>query len=290
MATVDLGLALPRDAPVVAWSDVPRRLTLTLPELRLAAERAGGAPLPFDLAASSASGLDARLGASREATARQAYDEALAGLHDPRTSLERRGLLDDAGLAGAIGLLATPRLALDIDVAVDGVRARSWHRHAAGALATLATGDGIVFEIGWSATAAWPGELARVAVLPDPQARDSRVPGALDLPYELLDAATEAVRTGRTDLLPVLAGGYPGGADVAVLTALATESHGRLRVLASDVTAAQTVGVVSWTLLADRWHALRPHLVDEELWVSVEAVSADDLAAELAPVIAEVAR
>lgn len=286
MATIDLGTP----PAATTWDSVPRRITLTLPELELAAQRAGGAPLPFATSAAvEDTGLAARLGQSRAAAAHEAFASARASLNDPAASLERRGLLDDPGLSGALGLLATPRLALDIDVAVDGVHARAWHRQADGALATLATVDGLVFEIGWSATSAWPSELGRVAVLPE-EGGASEVPSSLDLPYELLDAATEALRTGRSELVPVLAGGYPGGADVAVLTALATEARGRLRVLAADVTAAQTVGVVSWTLLADGWRALRPHLVDGELWVSVVAVAPDDLAAELAPVIAEVAR
>lgn len=286
MATIDLGTP----PTATTWDSVPRRITLTLPELELAAQRAGGAPLPFEASADrEESGLAARLGQSRGAAAHDAFVSARAALNEPAASLERRGLLDDPGLSGALGLLATPRLALDIDVTADGVRARAWHRQAGGALATLATVDGLVFEIGWSATSAWPAELARVAVLPE-EGGSSEVPSSLDLPYELLDAATEALRTGRSELLPVLAGGYPGGADVAVLTALATEARGRLRVLAADVTAAQTIGVVSWTLLADGWRALRPHLVDGALWVSIDAVSPDDLAAELAPVIAEVAR
>lgn len=290
MATIDLGTR-PAAAWHVAWSSVPRRITLTLPELELAAERAGGAPLPFARATAGPeeTGLAARLGRGQIAEAAAAFASARASLNDPATSLERRGLLDDPALSGALGLLATPRLALDIDVVVDGMRARAWHRQAAGALATLATADGLVFEIGWSATSAWPAELARVAVLPDDRG-SSDIPAGLDLPYQLLDAATEAVRTGRPELVSVLAGAYPGDADAASLTALVSLARGRLRVLAADVTAAATVGVVSWTLAADGWRALRPHLVDDELWVSVEPVSPDDLAAELAPVVAEVAR
>ena len=50
-----------------------------------------------------------------------AYTDALRTLHDPEDTLRRRGLVTDAGadpgVVGAVGLLATPRLALDIDVA-----------------------------------------------------------------------------------------------------------------------------------------------------------------------------
>jgi hypothetical protein len=48
------------------------------------------------------------------------------------------------------------------------------------------------------------------------------------------------------------------------------------------------VGVVSWTLLADGWRALRPREVDGRQRVQVAAVSPSDLGAELAPVLAEV--
>ena len=79
-------------------------------------------------------------------------------------------------------------------------------------MATLSTSDGIVFELAWFAATEWPGELARVAVLPeDFTLRTSQVPAGLDLPYDLLDAASEAVASGRPDLLPVLATRASGG-------------------------------------------------------------------------------
>ncbi|CAB4684337.1 unannotated protein [freshwater metagenome] len=42
-------------------------------------------------------------------------------------------------------------------------------------------------------------------------------------------------------------------------------------------------------LLADSWHALRPHTTAEGHRVQIRRVSPADLAAELAPVLAEVA-
>ncbi len=115
-----------------------------------------------------------------------------------------------AGLLGAIGLLATPQTALDLDVTAAGVRVRAWHRASGDAVATLATVDGIVFELAWFHTSAWADELARVAVLPeDCLLAESAVPAYLDLPYELADAASEAARSGRGDLVPVLAGQHP---------------------------------------------------------------------------------
>lgn len=303
MTTIDLGTQPSSEG---VFGDVPRRLTLTLAELRLVAERSADAPLPFDVAVTAdASALESRLGQSRGSAAQEAYAAAVARLHDPEETLARRGLLVggevDPGLAGAIGLLATPRLALDIDVSVGGARARSWHRHRDGAVATLSTLDGLVLELAWFAVAAWAGELGRVAVLPEGQSsRASRVPALVELPYALVDAGLEAHRSGRPDLVPVLASTHEvrdaDGAPMSpaeidqVVGALANEAQGRLRVLAAEVhgTAPTAVGVVSWTLLADGWRALRPRTRADELWVMVEKVGAGDLSAELAPVVAEV--
>lgn len=316
MPLIDLGS--PRPAPVGLLDGLPRRVALTLPELRYVARRAGDAPLPFDLAPAPADdALTGRLGRTRDATESAAYLAALDGLPDAVTSLGRRGLLVgagatgqgrsegmlDAGLVGAVGLLATPTVALDVDVAVGAVHARSWQRQSGGAVATLSTVDGIVFELAWFPTAAWSEELTRVAMLPeDVVLRPSAVPDHLGAPFELVDASGEAMRTSRSDLVPVLVAQHPGrttdadgrplddGEAASVLGALGTESRGRLRVLVADVTATETsvVGVVSWTLLADGWRALRPHRVGAELHVQVRRVVPADLPGELAPVLAEV--
>lgn len=317
MTTIDLSAPTP---PADSLLDaLPRRVALTLPELQAVARRAGDAPLPFDVAAPRPSGaagtLESRLGASRGTAEDQAYAAALAALHDPVESLTRRGLLHtdgvlDQGVAGAVGLLATPRVALDLDVAV-GVgpgaggtqQVKSWHRQSGDAVATLATCDGLVFELAWFPTSAWPAELARVAGLPEDLAlRDSRVPGYLDLPFELADAAVEAGTTGRSDLVQVLTGRHAGAVrdgdgrplpegDVpGVLTALATECRGRLRAMVADVSHATTtvVGVRSWLLLADGWRSLHGHQRDGLACVEMRAADAGDLAADLAPVLAEV--
>jgi hypothetical protein len=229
----------------------------------------------------------------------------LEALPDPWSSLARRGLTEggdvDAALTGAVGLLATPRLALDVDVAVGAARARAWHRESRGAVATLATADGVVFELAWFADDQRAGELARVAVLPEEVTPiDSGVPPLVELPFDLLDATAEARRSDRLDLLPVLATQYAGSvtgpsgeahdaaAVAELLAALAVEPRGRLRVLAADVSGPDlaTVGVLSWTLLADGWHAIRPR--DDAARVEVRRVEPGDLAAELAPVLAEV--
>jgi hypothetical protein len=307
MVSVDLGT--PPVPPASVLDGLPRRLPLTLPELRLAAERAGGAPLPFEMAApATTTPLEDRLGQTRGGNEEAAYAAAIRALHEPSASLERRGLLVDGrlepGLAGAIGLLATPDLAVDFDVVVEGVQVKSWQRQSDLGVATLATADGIVFEIAWLPTDRWADELGRVATLPsDLRMTASGVPASVDLPFELLDAAGEALHIGRGDLVPVLADHHSGAvvksgrpvadADVAgLLQTLSRETRGRLRALVAHVgdSAPSVVGVVSWLLLSDGWHALETQSgggSDTPL-VRVRAVEASELGGALAPVIAEV--
>jgi hypothetical protein len=314
MATIDLGP--PPPSPHDLLDGLPRRVALTLPELRFAAERANGAPLPFDAHAAAAGGqvdLDDRLGRGRGSVEQAAYAEALARLHDPAASLSRRGLLVggpddgviDEGILGAVGLLATPTVAVDIDVAAGPAQAKSWHRRSGGAVAALSTQDGLVFELAWFPTWAWAGELARAAVVPeDLPLHDSVVPDLLDLPHDLADATIEAARTHRTDLVPVVVEQHPGevrdgtGRELSdpevarALTGMATEARGRLRALVADVSGGEpsTVGVLAWTLVADGWRALRARRSHDELRLEVARVIPEDLAAELAPVLAEVSR
>ncbi|HWJ11115.1 MAG TPA: hypothetical protein VNS46_17175 [Nocardioides sp.] len=306
MPTIDLTTVATRDDTRQQPLDAaPRRIGLTLRELQHAALLAGGAPLPFDVAepAAAADAMQSRLGTSPATTEDQSYRAVVAALHDPADALARRGLLVDgtldAGLAGAIGLLAAPRTALDVDLRMAGIQAKVWHRHDDGAVASLATVDGIVFELGWFGVDAWAGELARVAaVSEDVVLGTSAVPSYVDLPFELADAAAEATRVGRGDLLPVLAarhsgavlgpdGVLPDDAVARVLTALAGEAQGRLRALVADVSGASvdTVGVVSWSLLADGWRALRPHQEDGVPRLEVRSAQPADLASVVAPVL-----
>lgn len=305
MVTIDL--TTPPPAPTHVLDGLPRRVALTLPELRLVAEQAGGAPLPFDLAdVATPSSLDDRLGMSSGSTEDTAYAAAIAALHDPADSLLRRGMTTDdgidPGLVGAVGLLATPELALEIDIATAGGQVKAWHRMAGGAVATLATVDGVVFELAWFGADQWAGELARVAVVPEDAALSrSAVPDVVLMPFPLADSAGEALRSGRADLVQVLVAqrsghvttdgtGHTDSAATTIVGALHNEAQGRLRVLAARISAEGTtsVGVVSWVLLADGWHALLPHQDGEEPFVEVRLVASDDLAAQLAPVLAEV--
>lgn len=292
MTTIDLG-PTPPPSPE-PWAGVPRRVGLTLTELSHACSTVG-APLPFEAVESSAGGLDARLGQTRSSAEDDAFAAAVAAFGDPADSLARRSLVSDdvlePGLAGALGLLATPAVAVDLDVAIDSLRAHAWHRQDADAAASLATVDGLVYELSWFPVAGWAGELARVAAPPDDTvSRSSQVPDHLEVPFELADAVFEALRTGRGDLVPVLTSGDPTLS--SVLTAFAHEAHGRLRAIVASVADYESspIGVISWTLVADGWRALRTTSVDGELTLVITRVQPTDLAAELAPVLAEVAR
>ncbi|MFE7226081.1 hypothetical protein ACFU7D_14920 [Nocardioides sp. NPDC057577] len=293
MTTIDLGPA--PAAPTEPWAGVPRRVGLTLPELTHACE-AIGAPLPFEVATHLDDGLDARLGQTRSAAEAEALAHAVAGFGEGSTSLRRRELLDadgtlDAGIAGALGLLATPEVVIDLDVVVDGLRGRAWHRQKGEAAASLATVDGLVFELSWYPSAAWSTELGRTATVPGETARlTSAVPEQLEVPFATADAVFEALRTGRGDLVPVLTDG-----DVVVsraLEALSTEAHGRLRAIVATTVDPENplIGTVSWTLVNDGWRSMRTVSLDGELTLLITSVEPSELAADLAPVLAEVAR
>lgn len=307
MTTIDLGAPAP--TPLHLLDGLPRRVSLTLPELQYCAASAGDAPLPFVLAATesddAADPLADRLGGRPSEPATEAYDDALATLHDPLESLARRGLVStegvDANLLGAIGLLATPSVGVDIDVTVGGTRAKVWHRQRGEAVAALATVDGLVYELAWFTTADWPQELGRVPALPaEVEVTTSQVPERVDLPYELVDAAGEAVRENRGDLLAAILAPSDGTAvegeralsveeTRVVVEALHTETRGRIRAMLADVTtSSSTIGVLSWVLLNDGWHALRPHHEDGALRVEIRRVEPSDFARSLAPVLAEV--
>lgn len=308
MVTIDL--TRPPSPPASFIDAMARRLALTLPELRLVAELAGGAPLPFHLPSGvdgtvDAGSLSGRLGQSRGSAEDSAYADALRTLHDPDDTLRRRGLLTDAGadpgLVGAVGLLATPRLALDIDVAAGATQVKAWHRQSGGAVASLSTCDGIVFELAWFPVDQWTTELARVTAPPeDLPLGTSHVPSLLDVPYALADSVGEALRSGRSDLVSVLVAQSDGvvladgreitGPEAAdAVSAVHTEGRGRMRILAAEVSdrATTSVGVVSWVLLRDGWHSLTPRH-DDGARVAVARVDPDDLATELAPVLAQV--
>ena len=253
MPTIDLGP--PRPGPRDLLDGLPRRVTLTLPELRHVAEAAGDAPLPFDLVEHDASDDAGSPGGwavrRRPRTPRRTTPPWPGSRHRPTPSPGgacsstvrwTRGSSERSGCWRPRGSPSTSTWC------AGGVQARCWHRQSGEAVASLSTADGLVFELAWFPTWAWVDELSRVAVIPeDLPLAESRVPGFVDLPHELADAGVEAVRSQRSDLLPVLAAQHRGRVtdetgdlltDLevgTVLTALAGEPQGRLRALVADV-------------------------------------------------------
>ena len=300
------------DLPPVAGDDLSPSTPHAAASVHVPATRHGTAAANGTAARNGSAlgaALDDRLGARPQDLVRERLRRVPSHPHDPAATLERRGLVVDGaveeGVRGALGLLATPELALDLDVRVDGTQVHAWHRQADGAVAELATADGVVFELAWFALEHWSTELGRVGRLPeDVELRRSALPPVVDLPFELLDAASEAARTHRPDLLPVLAQRYSGTVltedglpldavqTQGALAAIAEESHGRLRALSAAVGADRhrPTGIVSWLLLADGWHSLRAHGPGEALRIELRLVGPEELATCLAPVLAEVAR
>ena len=309
--TIDLGP--PRPTPHDLLDGLPRRVALTLPELRFAADRANGAPLPFDLRAG------ARRRRARRPARRQPRLGGAGGVRRgarpaarPARSLSRRGLLVggpddgvvDEGLLGALGLLATPDVAVDLDVAAGPVQAKSWHRQSGGAVAALSTQDGLVFELAWFPTWAWPAELARAPVVPeDLPLHDSVVPD-LRRPPARAGRRRDRGRPHPPHRPRRRAGGppprcghrrrRPRAAPTARWPGADRPGHrgaGPAARLVADVSGAEPTTVGSWP---GRWSPTGGGrcgpMTATASRLEVARVIPEDLAAELAPVLAEVAR
>lgn len=308
---------------------LPRRVSLSLPELRWLGAQAGDVPLPFRADEPERTGgdgaLSSRLGRTPEEAAAARLRELVASLPPPRESLAGRGLLHTDGtphaeLLGAVGLLGAPEVALDVDLALSlarPVHAKAWHRLAGGNVACLSTLDGLRFELAWLPATRWADELTRVATVPAaasgtasgsaaarpapvnlPVGLPVDVPRHVDLPYELLDAGGEAIRSGREDLLAVLVGFHSGQVrDAAgdplddatvdgVLRALTGSVRGRMRgLVTAPPTTAARAGVLSWLLTPDGWRRLEPH---GDHRVRVSPADPSDLGPAVARLVSEV--
>ena len=309
MVTIDLGP--PRPDPRDLLDGLPRRVALTLPELLHVAAAAGGAPLPFDRRRPPIHSRAGRPAAARRGRRRgaAAYAATLARLARRRTSrwpaagCSSADAVDD-GLLGAVGLLATPRFALDLDVVAGGVQAAGWHRQSGDAVAVAVDRR----RAGLRARLVPDLGLGRRA---EPASPSSRGPAARGLarPGLRRPAARAGRRRRRGGALPPLrpaagAGRPPPGPGHRRDRRPAHRPRGRHRADRArqrgpgpacarwsptcPAPSATTVGVVAWTLVADGWRALRPHTVDDRLRVEVRRVIPEDLAAELAPVLAAV--
>lgn len=199
--------------------------------------------------------------------------------------LAERGLVIDGvlepGLAGALQVLAGGPLSLRLDVSVrrraGDSRVRSWFGVAPGLVAQLSTGTGLDLEVAWFDPQLWVSQLERAARVQPwvPQAAAMEVPAYADLPSELLVGAQKACREQRTDLLAGLARSHRGRVRLgrpgevaeadddqatALLHTLGQECRGRLRLqaLRRDRLPEARPAVLSWLLLDDGWHELRP--------------------------------
>ena len=281
LPTIDL--STPPPAPDGMLDALPRRAALTLPELRLVAEAAGGAPLPFDVAepggGSESGALEDRLGQSRGTVEDQAYlrgarlparpDASLGASRPARRRSGRRGPARRRRAARHPAPRARrrhrrrPRAGQGLAPACrrggrDAVHGRR-HRVRAGVVP-----DGLVArragpgrgDPGGPHPAASPRcPPRRTSPTSWPTRRPRRCAARATTWSPCSPPATPARSTTPT---------APRSTEVEtgrLLAALAAEARGRLRVLAADVSGEETsvVGVVSWVLLADGWRALTPH-------------------------------
>lgn len=170
------------------------------------------------------------------------------------------------------------------------------HLHRHGVTAVARSGDRV--ELGWFDHSRWPGELTRVAAVPDaPTIGDDR---PLAVPWELFVAVGAALRADRQDLVPVLIARagcdgswvptlHPG--DLAArLIALHRDRTGLLRaaVLGRERAGCRrAAGPLTWLLDRHGWRSLRPQPGRTPM-LHLTPVAATRLSGELAPLIARV--
>lgn len=215
---------------------------------------------------------------------------------DPDAQLRGAGLLDDTGrphaeVRRALHVLAAPQATVDVDVAVrrapGGARVHSWQRVAGDRVTSLSTAGSVV-ELAWHGTQLWQHELARaVTVAPEPArsmggCEQGPAPD-LELPHELLLAGGAALRLGREDVLAELLRRHPG-TDPEQVRSLHAAARGRMRAVVCGVGSGGTrrIGWISWLLLGDGWHALRPVVADGVPMVRVQPVEPLRLGVEVA--------
>ena len=291
---------------------MPRRLALTLPELRLVAELAGGAPLPSTCVRAppvpDARSLAGRLGESRGSRRglrvhRRPRHAARPGGHPaPARPGDRRRAPTPAWSAPS-ACSPRPGLALDIDVAAGGTQVKAWHRQAGDAVASLSTCDGIVFELAWFPVDQWTTELARVGGPRGPAGRR-----ASHVPAHSTSPSPSPTRSARrcAPAAPTWSRCWWARPTATVLAPTAraagraestpcsrashTEGRGRLRVLAAEVSGDETTVGRRRLVGAARRRLALPHAPQTTTApaCAVARVDPADLATELAPVLAQV--
>lgn len=349
MAFVDLGPVAAPDAGVETDAAPPswegERTGVTLPELLHLGARSG-VVLPISPGPDPDARLDRRLGGGVGDGA-SALEELLAAFPDPVTTLRQRGLLappetdpdapaEDAPgkdapaakggdglvlapwLAGSLRVLGEAEVSVDLDLAFEGARVRSWHHAASDLLATVSTADGSVFELTLLPLRTWHRELERAATPPvvdtgtpgrlgHPSPHGTRLPelpDGLQVPLELLNAGCDALEQGRDDVLAELlhrhagrsrlAGGARADDDlVALCLRRLARPAGRLRALVTarpTTPRAPAAGVLSWVLLDDGWRQLQPVGTADDPQVRLDRRAPTDLGTALSPLLAEVVR
>ena len=279
MPTIDL--STPPPPPDGTLDALPRRVGADPPRAAAGGRgrRRRAAAVRRRPTRSEAPALEDRLGQSRGTVEDQAYLAVLDSLHDPSASLARRGLLVDGavdeGLLGAVGLLATPQLALDIDVVADhgagqglapagrrggrdAVHGRR-HRLRAGLVP-----DRLVAEPSWAGSRCSPRTSACAS---------RRCPPRSTSPTSWPTRPPRRCAARAPTWSPVLAARHAGEVLDADGAPLDRGRGGRRRwprsaprpaagcgcwSPTSPARTTTVVGVVSWVLLADGWRALHP--------------------------------
>lgn len=182
-----------------------------------------------------------------------------------------------------------PELRVDLDVAVGDTRVHARHLFARGRVtAFTTTGDHI--EVVAYDDDLWQLELARTVTVTPPHSDAVPPPHTLELPFELLLGAGEALRLGRDDVLAELMRRYGAGLDVDHVRRLHTGSLGRMRTVVSGTGSwgARRAGWVSWSLFADGWRALTPFTSRGIAMVRVHRVEPLRLGVEVARLMTRV--
>ncbi|MEJ7795028.1 MAG: hypothetical protein WKF50_05715 [Nocardioides sp.] len=270
---------------------VPRRVSLGLAELVVAARLAGDVPLPVRTDGGPVTGdrMIDRLAGTRQSQAHELVSRELARAEDEGpsgglASLTGQGMVDDTGaldpgVTVALQTLAGGPLSVVLDVAAvrraGEVRLRSWFGVRAGLVAQLSTGAALDFELAWFDPRLWVSQLTRAVTVEPwvPEPAPLAMPDYVQLPSELLAGCDKAHRERRTDLLAPMAASHLGAvrmgeprevrpADseetLALLQTLGGACRGRLRLLTTRRDRPDTPAVTAWLLFDDGWHELRP--------------------------------
>jgi len=126
----------------------------------------------------------------------------------------------------------------------------------------IASSAGSAVELAWLGSEHWQTELARAATVPVPAAASAPPEDRIEVPFDVLLGAGEALRTCRADVLDELVA-RAGSDDPSGLRDQLVRLHsavvGRLLVtVAARNDGTSRAGWVSWLLFGDGWRSLTP--------------------------------